>query len=450
MKNMYTPPVTLIQLPFPSQSTPLPVLMRYYDSYSKEYNKFFPEYQLNEGDLWEAPLWVAHIDGAIGRDDTTFVNLSRTPFEAEQCVADICANVDSTAIIFFSPLAQNLSLASEVSQKLMARGYKIVLGGNMSELALADDYSLIYTGIAQAGLYNEIIGALFGGDTHIKKPILLGRNPNSLGYRPWYRLLKDFAGHVPLIRVNASHGCLFACTFCGDAWTKQLHLVERERLRDEIAEIQDIFPNTKLIYIGDKTFGQSKQGIENLLAVIRPEYGFRLIVQTHVDAVAPWVLDAMSELQVEVVEMGFETANPDVLRKFKKSGGTNNYIPVLEQLTEHGFKVILNVLGGLPYETKESQQDTIQFLKDSKHLVWLYNLYNFVPYPKTPIFPSLRERIIDWNFANWREDQPVVFEPYYQTQTESWEHFLHLVQITTNIITTCHDERRYESASPLP
>jgi hypothetical protein len=94
----------------------------------------------------------------------------------------------------------------------------------------------------------------------------------------------------------------------------------------------------------------------------------------------------------------------------------------------------LNVLGGLPNETVDSQSSTLDFLDLTADHVWLYNLYNFVPYPKTQLFSALKERIVDWDFQNWREDRPVVFEPYHQTREQAWEHFVRLVERATSLI----------------
>jgi len=438
------PPVALVQLPFPSQEDPLPLLASYYKVYAQEYQKVFPEYKLQEGDLWEAPLWIAHMDGAIGRDTTVFVDLSKEPFSAEACVEKIQQAVDNSYLLFFSPLAQNFSLAAEISRTLMHHHYRTVVGGNMSDLASLEDFSVIYTGIARAGVYEEVINQLQGGI--IGSQPVPGRQQKMLGYRPRYRLLSNFGKRVPLVRVNASHGCLFACTFCGDAWTRQLHNVEREHLKLEIEEIRQTFPDTRLIYIGDKTFGQSKKAVENLRQVIRPEYGFRLIVQTHVTMIQPWLLDVMEELGVVAVEMGFETASSTILKELKKAGGEVSFSHALEDLRQRGFHVILNVLGGLPNETRRSQHETLSFLRSTSGLVWLYNLYNFVPYPKTPLFPFIRDRIVDWDFKNWREDKPVVFTPLHQTREEAWEHFLHLTEYATHLIS--HRDV-YASALPL-
>jgi uncharacterized radical SAM superfamily protein len=424
------PPVALVQLPFPNQEEPLPVLAKYYQLYAQEYRQFFPEYQLNEGDLWEAPLWIAHMDGAIGRNDTVFVDLSRLPFDSDACYRAVREAIDSDHILFFSPLISNLALTSEVSHRLLEDGYYTVVGGNVTEFASTQDFTVIYSGLARAGIYQEILSRR----QQIAIPVVLGRKQQLLGYHPRYRLLHTFHKRVPLVRISASHGCLFACTFCGDAWSRQLHEVEYEQLMAEFAEIRHSFPETRLVYIGDKPFGQSPTSIKNLQAVLRPEYGYRVIVQTHVTMIDSWLIDAMHQLGVEVVEMGFETASSSTLRELKKLGGSDMYHNALEQLHQAGIKVVLNVLGGLPNETNTTHQETLSFLEASADLVWLHNLYNFVPYPKTPLYPTIRSRIIDWDFNNWREDKPVVFTPYNQSREQSWEQFLSLVSCATKLV----------------
>jgi Radical SAM superfamily len=424
-----SPNIVLVQLPFPSQEDPLPLLAAYYAAHWREYQRVLPEYGVSDGNLWEAPLWIAHLDGAIGRDDTQFVDLSAAPWSVEWCVSAIKAAARPDSMLIFSPLAQNLHFAASVSRQLMDHGFRTVVGGNMVELASLDDFGTIYSGLARADYYELLLAHPRG---RISVPSRLGRQQVPLGYRPRYRLLRGFQLRVPLIRLHASHGCLLSCTFCGDAWTNQLHVVDEHLLREEVAEVRATFPETRLVYIGDKTFGQSRQAVENLIRVLPPPSGFKLIVQTHVNLIDDWLLDVMEQLNVKVVEMGFETANQEVLQKLHKAGGADRFRPALARLKSRGFRPVLNILGGLPYETRQSQRDTLQFMAETRDLVWLYNLYNFVPYPKTPLFAVLRERIANWNFADWREDRPVVFEPFYQTRAEAWDHFLNLVALATS------------------
>jgi radical SAM superfamily enzyme YgiQ (UPF0313 family) len=136
----------------------------------------------------------------------------------------------------------------------------------------------------------------------------------------------------------------------------------------------------------------------------------------------------MLELGVAVVELGFETADQQALRDVAKANGDDGRLHrVLQMLSNARLRVILNVLGGLPSERPSSHAKTLSFMDECADLVWLYNLYNFVPYPLTPIFPRLRERIFDWNYAHWREDAPVVFTPFHLSVQSSWEMFLEKV-----------------------
>jgi hypothetical protein len=419
----------IVQLPFPSQSNPDPVLDAYYGVYGRLYSRITPEYKITPGDLWEAPLWVAHLDGALGRSDTTFIDLSRIPATAANCAAELLSSVDGPSYLLFSPLAQNFDLAVAVAQALRNSGHTTVLGGNMARLANPSDFDVVFIGQADSGLYDGL---------ERRSSNIIGVNPLpgarglSAGFRPRYRLLKDFGNRVPLVRLNASHGCLFACSFCGDGWSRQLHVVPYDDLAREFEEIEQTFPAIRWVYIGDKTFGQSDEAVENLIRVFASRRGrYHVVVQTHVSMISDRLLDVLDIIGARVVEMGFETADQNVLRALHKRGGASAYRSALEKLRERKRYTVLNLLGGLPMQTEGTQTYTLDFLRDSEDLVYLYNLYNFVPYPDTPLFPTLRPRICDWNYANWREDRPVVFQPYFLSRERSWELFLELVQTCT-------------------
>jgi radical SAM superfamily enzyme YgiQ (UPF0313 family) len=145
-------------------------------------------------------------------------------------------------------------------------------------------------------------------------------------------------------------------------------------------------------------------------------------------AVKDNLIDDMRRLGVVAVELGFESAASELLRENRK---TNRSADVVEtaicKLNAAGLRVILNVLSGLPEETPEAHAETLEFIRRAGQEVWLYNLYNFVPYPLTSQFHRIRDRIVDWEFRNWREDGPPVFEPWRVARAESYEFLLEKV-----------------------
>jgi len=408
-----------VQLPFPSMATGHAALAAYYDSYAERYRQEIPEYFIPDDELWELPLWVAHLSGivrALDWDDS-FVDLSRAPLSTDVCVERVIAATRAGDWVMFSPLAQNFGLALEVSRRLLEQGRRTVIGGNMAGLATASDATRVIRGIVTP---ETLLAALPGPGVADVPAERLG----TVTWSPRYDLLATAGKRPPLLRLNASHGCLFACTFCGDSWSRKLHVVDRDSLAAEVDEVSDAFPGTRLLYIGDKTFGQSPEAVRNLVDVFATRPGYRLIVQTHAAVVDEALVDTMLRLGVAVVEMGFESADDHVLRDVHKPHGRRGVREVLQLLHSAGLRVILNVLGGLPGERPESHASTVSFIEECTELVWLYNLYNFVPYPLTPLFPVLRERIFDWEYANWREDAPPVFEPFHLSVQQSWEFFL--------------------------
>jgi hypothetical protein len=421
-------PVSLVQLPFPSQREPEPSLDAYYAVHGRLFHHLVSDYRIGDGDLWEAPLWVAHLDGAIGRDDTSLLDLSRVPAAIGPCTAVIEREAPQNAYLFFSPLAQNFDLAIGISRALRGSNRLTVLGGNMSRIASVDDFDVVFHGQVSADLLDRIDRQRAGiVGTWPRR----GRSQPRSGFRPRYRLLRDFGRRVPLVRLNASHGCLFSCTFCGDGWSRQLHVVPYEDLAGELDEIEATFPAARCIYIGDKTFGQSRAAVENLIRACAHRKRYHIIVQTHVTMVDDWLLDALDRLGADIVEMGMETADAALLRQVNKRGSAPEYRTAIERLQSRGKAVTLNVLGGLPYQTDTSHAATLAFLRDTTDIVYSYNLYNFVPYPETPLFEPLKPRIVDWCFSNWREDRPAVYQPFTLSRERAWEQFLELIAFCT-------------------
>lgn len=417
----------LVQLPFPSTLDLHPALRAYYGDYAAVFAQDFPDYFVPEDRLWELPLWAAHLSGmleSIGARPE-LLDLSCANAEPAACLDPVLAATEAGDLVYLSPLAQNMDLATDLSRSLLARGRRTVLGGNMAPVAKPGDASVIHRGqLSPESLLHALrrdARGLIDGQR---------RTRGRISWTPSYRLFEHYEGTVPLLRVNASHGCLFGCSFCGDAWSKELHVVECDALKSEVAELERRFPDTQLVYVGDKSFGQSAEAVRNLLAAFegRPEY--RFIVQTHAALVTPELIATMHALGVAVVELGLESGDFELLRDSNKpTRGADHYISVIEDLSAAGMRVVLNVLGGLPEETLASHERTLKFLDRTADDVWLYNLYNFVPYPLTPYYLRLKERIFDWRFVNWREDAPPVFRPYHLTPEASWSAFLEKVRV---------------------
>ncbi|MEH1015105.1 B12-binding domain-containing radical SAM protein [Micromonospora sp. CPCC 206060] len=427
----------IVQLPFPSTGAPDPDLSRYYLDYDRVFRSQFPEYFIPQDGLWEMPLWVAHLTALVRAAglDSRFCDLSRTSPQAVPCAERILAGSAPGDLVLMSPLAQNLRLATDVAAMLRAEDRRVVLGGNMAPLVPPDAVHLLHRGQLDAALVGKLVRLVADGGGQLENPPGRGRSDRLIDWAPDYRHLDGYRGQVPLLRLNASHGCLYECSFCGDAWSRQLVMVDRAALASEVDQLAARFPDTRLIYIGDKTFGQSKEAVRNLIEVFATRPGYRFIVQTHVMQVRPWVIEAMHELGVVAVELGFESGDSEMLKRLNKlSRGLDDYTEKIGMLAGSGLKVVLNVMGGLDEETEQSHRQTVDWLWEHRSLLWLFNLYSFVPYPLIPGFARIKPRIFDWDFAHWREDAPPVYRPRNLSPERSWELFQEKVAVANRIV----------------
>ncbi|APH02592.1 hypothetical protein ASJ30_14490 [Janibacter indicus] len=426
----------IVQLPFPSTRDPDEKLAAYYSDYDRLFRAAFPEYFIPQDGLWEMPLWVAHLTSLVRTAglESQFCDLSKAPAETGTCFEQIHDTTAPGDLVLMSPLAQNFRLTLEVARLLEQAGRRVVLGGNMAPLADVGDVHLVHRGQLDAVLVGKLVQLADSGG-ELEKKVRRGKSDESISWAPDYRHLDGFRGQIPLLRLNASHGCLYQCSFCGDAWSQQLVMVDKNALSTEVDELAHRFPDTRLFYIGDKTFGQSKDAVRNLIEVFRDRAGYRFIVQTHVMQVRPWVIEAMHELGVVTVELGFESGDSQMLKRLNKlSRGLDDYTEKVRMLADSGLNVVLNVMGGLDEETEESHRQTVAWLYDNRSMLWLFNLYSFVPYPLVPDFAMLKDRIYNWDFADWREDALPVFQPKNMPPERSWELFMEKVDAAHDIV----------------
>lgn len=431
MARMRGETVHIVQLPFPSMATSHPAVAAYYADYGRVFAREIPGYFVPSGNLWELPLWVAHLCGMMQSLGfaTRFINLSLFSTDAGACGDRIIASTRPGETVLLSPLAQNFAIALQVSRRLIAAGRRTILGGNMAGLATEADATVVYRGHATPRSLLKCINRAEPVVTH-----KVGQQDEADWY-PDYRLLESFRGKVPILRLNASHGCLYACDFCGDVWSRSLTLVSPAVLEHEVRQFERLFPETRLIYIGDKTFGQSRTAVVNLLKVFSHRKDYRFVVQTHMAAIDEQLLHDMETLGVVIVELGFESASASLLRTNHKSNRSlAAFRKTVRQLTDRGFRVVLNILSGLPEETRDSHQETLAYMRDGSSDIFLFNLYNFVPYPLTAQFAKLRDRIVDWEFSRWVEDGPPVFIPRHVTREESYGFFLEKVSAAHHLI----------------
>ena len=198
------------------------------------------------------------------------------------------------------------------------------------------------------------------------------------------RIEDYFIGYLqhPYISIYSGRGCKSRCTFCLWPQTVGGHVYRTRspaHVAAEIAHAQKLFPQVREFFFDDDTFTDDLPRAE----AIARELG-RLGVTWSCNAkanVPRATLKVLRDNGLRLLLVGYESGNQQILHNIKKG----MRIEVARQFTkdchELGIKIHGTFILGLPGETRETIQETIQFAKEVNPHTMQVSLA--APYPGT-------------------------------------------------------------------
>jgi len=169
----------------------------------------------------------------------------------------------------------------------------------------------------------------------------------------------------PFVSFYTARGCPALCTFClwpqtlsGHAWrTRSVESVARE-----FRQAHQMFPQAKEFFFDDDTFNIRKDRVLALCKEFKP-VGFRwsCTARVHGDYET---LKAMADSGCRLVIVGFESGDAQILKNIKKGQTLEMSRNFVKNCKKVGIHVHGDFIIGLPGETKETIESTIQFAKD--------------------------------------------------------------------------------------
>ncbi|MBX9600092.1 MAG: hopanoid biosynthesis associated radical SAM protein HpnJ [Bryobacteraceae bacterium] len=169
----------------------------------------------------------------------------------------------------------------------------------------------------------------------------------------------------PYISFYTSRGCPAMCTFC--LWP-QTHSGHRWRLRsidDIVNECRwalENFPGLKEIFFDDDTFNYKKERTIALCKELK-KLNFTWSCTSRVTTDYE-TLKAMKEAGGRLMIVGYESGDPQILKNIKKGATVDMARRFTKDAHSLGMLVHADFIVGLPGETRDSIQNTINFAKE--------------------------------------------------------------------------------------
>ncbi len=104
---------------------------------------------------------------------------------------------------------------------------------------------------------------------------------------------------------------------------------------------------------------------EKFESILKLDKVVGLSIATRSDAITEECYDYLEELNQKTfltVELGLQSSNENTLKLIKRGHDVHNFALAVENLKKRGIKVVVHIINGLPYETKEDMLNTVKFL----------------------------------------------------------------------------------------
>lgn len=263
--------------------------------------------------------------------------------------------------------------------------------------------------------FKEINGIAFknpAGKIIITKSRELINDLDSIPFLAWdlmppkqYRIVPILvpARGLPIAPIFTSRGCPYNCSFCASqvTWTRRIRFRSPENVVAEIKMLKNKF-GVREIHFSDDNFTIDIKRAEKICDIMIDEkinLPWQCPNGVRIDRLTLPLLEKMKQAGCYALGLGIESGNQTVLNKNNKNLNLKVVPQVLENLKKVGIQSYGFFILGLPGDSKESMEQTINFaLKNSFDRAW-FNI--FTPYPGSPAFTQWlgngRFDQIDWD-----------------------------------------------------
>ncbi len=140
-------------------------------------------------------------------------------------------------------------------------------------------------------------------------------------------------------------------------------LRDLDTVMDELRLLRALGVNE--IFFRDQTFGVNRVRTQELLKRIKTEFpDLRWTCWSRVDLVNEEFLRAVYEAGCHTVMVGLESANEEILKKYKKNTKRSQMETALSLMRKIGLKTVGTFVLGLPGESQESLRETIAYARE--------------------------------------------------------------------------------------
>jgi len=292
---------------------------------------------------------------------------------------------EPTDLVALSVETYTAKRSYQIASEYRRRGVPVVMGGFHPTLVPEEtsDYAeSIIVGEAE-GLWPRVVEDFRAG--RLRRVYKQSRRPALCGLRPDRSI---FAGkrYLPVGLVEAGRGCHFRCEFC--AIQSYFGSTQTRRPVEEIIEEIRRVRKPLIFFVDDNITSNMEQAKEFFRALAPLK--IRWVSQASINAAHDEeFLQLIKASGCQGLLIGFESLNPENLRKMHKSFNTmkGGYEKALENLRRHGIRLYVTFILGYDDDHGDTLAETLEFAMRHKFYIVAFN--HLTPFPGTPLYDRL-------------------------------------------------------------
>ena len=236
---------------------------------------------------------------------------------------------------------------------------------------------------------------------------------------PAYHLFDLYAYGKHAIRLPrnvtmvSSKGCPHRCTFCVWPQTMYGHAFRPRSAKNVVDEMEMVVKKygAQEIFFDDDTFTIINQRVNDICdEIIKRGLKVRWQCYAHVNTVEPEMLKKMYEAGCYVIRYGIESGHDDTLKAIKKGSTIERIRRAIQWTKEAGIKSYGTFMLGLPGDTKQKCEQTINFACELDPDFVQFSIVT--PFPGTELYNQFKQegRIEAKDWAEFNGNLKPVYE----------------------------------------
>ena len=189
-----------------------------------------------------------------------------------------------------------------------------------------------------------------------------------------------FGSKIAKISLNAGFTCpnkdgtkgVGGCIYCSKLGSGDFGGMPNKTLTEQFFDVKDIidkkWPNTH--YIG---YFQANTNTYAPVSILKEKYEeilnipevVGLNIATRADSITEECLDYLDELNKKTflnIELGLQTIHESTNKLINRGETLDEFTTMVNKLRSRGINVIVHIINGLPYETKEMMLETVKYV----------------------------------------------------------------------------------------